>query len=144
MNEKQEPLSLENQLCFPMYACTRELIKRYDEVLAEIDLTYTQYVTMTVIWEKGPLTVKMLGEVLHLDSGTLTPLLKRLENKGLIVRARLASDERSLLLSPTEKGIALRAQAADVQPQVEDCLILSKKERETLRSILYKFISFHK
>ena len=93
MAEKQyEALKLENQLCFPLYACAREVVKKYKPFLDDIDLTYTQYVTMMVLWEKPSVTSKEIGERLHLDSGTLTPVIKKLAEKGLVTRARSAED----------------------------------------------------
>ena len=140
MNEKYEPLLLENQVCFPLYAATRELIKKCDVALSDIDLTYTQYVVMLVLWEKGNRTLKELGEALYLDSGTLTPLLKRLESKGLITRTRLASDERSLVIAPTKKGAALKDKALSVPSTLSCSLCLSEKETQTLRRLLYKIL----
>ena len=99
MDSRYDALKLENQLCFPLYACSRNVIREYKPYLDRLDLTYTQYIAMLVLWEKGTLTVKELGEELYLDSGTLTPLLKKLEQKGLINRKRSSADERNLLLS---------------------------------------------
>ena len=95
--DKYEVLKLENQICFPLYACSKEIVKRYTPFLEEIDLTYTQYITMMVLWEKEELNVKELGSILYLDSGTLTPLLKKLEAKGYISRNRCKEDERNLI-----------------------------------------------
>ena len=109
-----DALLLQNQLCFPLYACAREVIKAYTPLLDEIGLTYTQYVTMMVMWEEHSTSSRRLGQRLHLDSGTLTPVLKKLEEKGLITRRRSKDDERNLSLSLTEAGEALRAKAADI------------------------------
>ncbi len=144
MNEKYAPLLLENQVCFPLYAAARELIKKYDAALSKLDLTYTQYVVMLVLWEKGNLTVKELGEALYLDSGTLTPLLKRLEGKGLITRTRLACDERSLSISPTYKGAALKDNALSVPNSLLSTINLTEKEKQTLRRLLYKILENEK
>ncbi|MDR2742786.1 MAG: MarR family transcriptional regulator [Treponema sp.] len=103
-----DPLKLENQLCFPLYAASREIVKKYTPFLKSINLTYTQYITMMVLWEKRQIAVKQLGGMLFLDSGTLTPLLKRLESLGLITRRRDSEDERSVTVSITEEGMALR------------------------------------
>ena len=92
MKEKYEGLKLENQLCFPLYACSREIVKKYKPYLDELDLTYTQYITMLVLWEQGQINVKELGECLYLDSGTLTPLLKKLEMKGWVTRHKMLGD----------------------------------------------------
>ena len=100
----EEKLKLENQLCFPLYACSKEVIKKYKPILDEFDLTYTQYITMMVLWEYGSINVKTLGDMLFLDSGTLTPLLKKLESKGYITRNRDKNDERNLIISITDSG----------------------------------------
>ena len=105
-DKKYDVLRIKNQLCFPLYACSRETIKRYKPYLDELDLTYTQYIAMMILWEHKSLTVKEIGQHLFLDSGTLTPLLKKLENKGLLTRARSAKDERSLIVTITPAGEA--------------------------------------
>ncbi len=114
MDQKYESLKLENQLCFPLYACSREVIKQYKPFLDELELTYTQYIAMMVLWEHNSVTVKELGQYLFLDSGTLTPLLKKMEAKGLISRKRDQEDERSLIVSLTPEGEALRERALEV------------------------------
>ena len=100
---KYDCLRLDSQLCFPLYACSKEIIRRYKPLLDELDLTYTQYITMLVLWEHKSLTAKELGRILYLDSGTLTPLLKKLENKGLLTRKRSDADERNLIVTVTEE-----------------------------------------
>ena len=107
-NEKYEALKLDNQLCFPLYACAKEIVRRYKPFLDDIDLTYTQYIAMMVLWEEKKINVKDLGGRLYLDSGTLTPVLKRLEQKGLISRQRDDKDERMLIVSITQEGEALK------------------------------------
>jgi DNA-binding MarR family transcriptional regulator len=107
-------LHLSNQLCFALYACSREMTKLYRPLLDELGLTYPQYLVLLVLWEEGEATVKHLGERLYLDSGTLTPLLKRLENAGLITRARAKDDERKVLIRLTDQGQALQEKAAQV------------------------------
>ena len=107
-NNKYECLKLENQLCFPLYACSNAIIRKYKPYLDELDLTYTQYITMMVLWDRKKVNVKELGDCLFLNSGTLTPLLKKLENKGYIERKRLKEDERNLMVSITEKGEELK------------------------------------
>ena len=97
----EDALKLENQLCFPLSACSKEVIKKYKPFLDKLDLTYTQYIAMMVLWEYGEITVKTLGKMLYLDSGTLTPLLKKLESKGYIIRTRNSSDERNLIIRIT-------------------------------------------
>ncbi|MFS0727056.1 MarR family transcriptional regulator [Paenibacillus sp. 1P07SE] len=113
-----EPLKLEHQLCFTMYACSREITRIYQPLLKALDLTYTQYLTMLVLWERDGLSVKELGARLYLDSGTLTPLLKKLETAGLLTRERDRADERSVLIRLTDKGTLLREQGACVPQQV--------------------------
>ena len=140
MDKKYEALRLENQLCFPLYACSRETIKLYKPFLDEIDLTYTQYIAMMVLWEKESVTVKELGEALYLDSGTLTPLLKKMEAKGLIRRRRSEQDERSLIVSLTEEGTALRERALDVPHQMASCVRLEPEEVQELYRLLYKLL----
>ena len=100
--DKYDVLRLDHQLCFPLYACAKEIVRRYKPFLDEIGLTYTQYITMMVLWEKKQVSVKELGESLFLDSGTLTPLLKKMEQKGLLTRERSKEDERVLLVTITE------------------------------------------
>ena len=113
-----EHLKLENQLCFSLYAASRKVIKLYKPVLDEYGLTYTQYVTMLVLWEDRRLTVKEIGQRLHLDSGTLTPLLKKLENMGLIHRYRDPNDDRVVVVELTEVGLQLKDQMSDVPKRV--------------------------
>ena len=140
MEKQYDALRLENQLCFPLYACSREIIKQYKPFLDEIDLTYTQYIAMMVLWEKESVTVKELGEALYLDSGTLTPLLKKMEAKGLIRRRRSEQDERSLIVSLTEEGTALRERALDVPHQMASCVRLEPEEVQELYRLLYKLL----
>lgn len=133
-------LKLENQLCFPLYAASREVIKLYKPKLDELGLTYTQYITMMVLWERERLTVRELGERLFLDSGTLTPLLKKLEQKGFVTRERSAEDERALDVRLTEEGRGLRAAALSVPESVGRCIPLSPEEGATLYRLLYKIL----
>jgi len=137
---KYEALKLENQLCFPLYACARDIVKRYKPFLDRIDLTYTQYITMMVLWEHGRITSKALGEKLYLDSGTLTPVLKKLEEKGLLTRCRDPHDERNLMVTLTERGQALREPAAEIPPQMAGCVSLAPEEAQTLYRLLYKLL----
>ena len=133
-------LRLENQLCFPLYACSREIIKQYKPFLDELDLTYTQYITMMVLWERTSLTAKELGEALFLDSGTLTPLLKKLEGKGYLTRKRSAEDERSLIVTVTDAGLALRDRAVRIPEAMAACSPLTPQEGEALYRILYRLL----
>lgn len=139
MNEYNS-LKLENQLCFPLYACSKEIIKRYKPYLNEIDLTYTQYIVMMVLWEKEEINIKTLGERLYLDSGTLTPLLKKLETKGYIKRDRLETDERNLNLVITEKGKKLKEKAKGITEKIAPCINLTEQEVLKLYDMLYKIL----
>lgn len=140
MKENYDSLKLQNQLCFPLYACAKEVTKRYQPLLNEIDLTYTQYIVMMVLWEQKQINVKHLGEMLFLDSGTLTPLLKKLEVKGYITRTRNEQDERSVIISVTQKGIDLRKKAKDIPEEIGKCVNLTQEEAVTLYKILYKIL----
>ncbi|MBR1731712.1 MAG: MarR family transcriptional regulator, partial [Ruminococcus sp.] len=124
-NDIYEGLKLKNQLCFPLYACAKEVVRKYKPYLDELDLTYTQYITMMVLWEEKNINVKDLGERLYLDSGTLTPLLKKLEAKGYIKRERSKEDERSLIISISEKGDKLKNKAVIVPQKVGSCINIS-------------------
>ena len=135
-----EALKLENQLCFPLYAASREVIKRYRPLLSALDLTYTQYITMMVLWEVRSISAKKLGQKLFLDSGTLTPVLKSLEAKGLIERSRSAEDERVLLVTITPKGDALKQQAISIPGQLTQCIPLDSSEALQLYQLLYKVL----
>ena len=135
-----EALKLENQLCFPLYACAREVVKKYKPFLDDIDLTYTQYVTMMVLWEKPTVTSKEIGERLHLDSGTLTPVIKKLAEKGLVTRARSPEDERNLVVTLTDAGLALRDRAACIPGQMGQCICLNPEDAATLYRILYQLL----
>ena len=133
-------LKLQNQLCFPLYACSKEIVRLYKPFLNKVDLTYTQYITMMVLWEEREMNVKELGNRLFLDSGTLTPLLKKLESKGYVERNRLSSDERNLIIKITAKGDKLKEQCKDIPSCVSKCVNLNKQEAEFLYSILYKVL----
>ena len=137
---KYELLKLDNQLCFPLYACAREVIRQYKPFLDEICLTYTQYIAMMVLWEEGAVTVKALGERLFLDSGTLTPLLKKMEVKGLLTRTRSGEDERKLIVELTPAGEALRERALDVPVQMARCSRLDPADAAQLHRILHKML----
>ncbi|MBQ3903839.1 MAG: MarR family transcriptional regulator [Eubacterium sp.] len=140
MDDIYNALKLENQLCFPLYACSKEVVKRYKPFLDELDLTYTQYITMMVMWDKKSINVKELGESLFLDSGTLTPLLKKLEAKGYISRERSKEDERNLIVTITKKGDALKEKAVGVPVQMRQCVNLTSEEAKTLYRLLYKLL----
>lgn len=140
MSDNENVLKLDNQLCFPLYACAKEIVRRYKPFLDEIDLTYTQYITMMALWEEKKMTVKELGKRLFLDSGTLTPLLKRLEQKGLVKRERDSEDERVLIVSITEAGEALKEQAVLVPHKMTQCVKLDMDDAKELYRILHKML----
>lgn len=140
MDKKYDSLKLANQLCFPIYLCSKEIIRKYTPLLKKIDLTYTQYIVMMYFWEKKTCNVKELGKTLLLDSSTLTPLLKKLETKGYITRNRSSVDERNLILSISDKGEKLKNQALDIPKRIGNCLNLSKNEVETLYKLSYKIL----
>lgn len=140
MSGPYEALKIENQLCFPLYAGSKEVVKRYKPLLDELDLTYTQYITMMVLWDKGELNVGELGKILYLDSGTLTPVLKALEKKGFVSRTRSSVDERVLIASPTEEGMRLRDRALKVPGEMFRCVDLSPEDARTLYRLLYKLL----
>lgn len=140
MTDKYNALKLENQLCFPLYACSKEIVKRYKPYLDNIDLTYTQYIAMMVLWEHKQMNVKELGNYLYLDSGTLTPVLKKLEQKGWVIRSRDKEDERVLNVTLTDTGEALKEKAIDIPKQMETCIDLEPGEAAFLYQVLYKIL----
>lgn len=133
-------LKLENQICFPLYAASRDVIKRYKPYLDDMGLTFTQYITMIVLWEEKTVTVKELGKRLYLDSGTLTPLLKKMEAKGLITRKRSFEDERNLIVTVTEEGERLKEMADGVPEKILAGSEISLEEAVTLRALLLNII----
>ncbi len=137
-------LKLENQLCFPLYAASREMIKLYRPYLEPLDLTYTQYVAMMVIWEVKIISVKDLGKRLYLDSGTLTPVLKSLESKGFINRYRSSEDERVLLVELTQKGAKLRDKAIDIPKEMAKNVTLDREESIEFYRLIYKLLDLVK
>lgn len=141
MEKNDDSLRLENQLCFPLYACSKEIVKIYKPLLDTLDLTYTQYIVMMVMWNKKEINVKSLGEKLFLDSGTLTPVLKKLENKGYISRKRNPNDERNLIISIQAKGIKLKEKAKNIPQEVGKCVNLTKEEATKLYKTLYKILN---
>lgn len=140
MEDKFDTLKLDNQICFPLYAVSKEIIRRYKPFLEELDLTYTQYITMMVMWEVKNICVKDLGARLFLDSGTLTPVLKTLEKKGYITRTRSVEDERVLNVEITDEGINLRNLALDVPAKISTCVSLEPDDAVQLYSILHKMM----
>ena len=137
---KYEALKLEKQLCFPLYAASREVIKQYRPYLDALDLTYTQYITMMVFWEEKKVSVKELGQKLYLDSGTLTPVLKSLEAKGFVKRYRSTVDERVLIVEISDKGRALRERALSVPDEMSKVIRLAPDEADQLYQLLYKVL----
>ena len=145
MNEnKYEPLLLRKQLCFPLYACSREMIKLYKPFLDELGLTYTQYITLMVLWEHKAMTVKALGQELYLDSGTLTPLLKKLEEKGLVTRRRSDLDERNLIVTITELGESMRDRALHIPGEMTKCINLPREDIRELYRMLHQLLEYVK
>ena len=138
MPDPYDALKLSSQLCFPLYACSKEIVRRYKPILDELDLTYTQYIVMMALWEHGRMNVKSLGALLYLDSGTLTPLLKKLEQKGLVTRARSHEDERFLDVTLTGDGEALRERALAVPGRIASCVPLPPEEGMQLYVLLHK------
>ena len=114
MNNEFNPLALDNQLCFPLYVCSKEIIRRYTPLLEPLGLTYTSYITLMCLWEKDNISVKELGIRLFLDSGTLTPLLKKMETNGLITRQRGQQDERNVYIRLTDEGRRMEQQCRDI------------------------------
>ena len=139
-NDKYDCLKLENQLCFPLYACSKEIVRRYKPFLDEIALTYTQYITMMVLWEEQSISVKQLGARLYLDSGTLTPVLKTLEKKGLLKRERSKEDERNLIVTLTVDGELLKDRAVTIPQRLAGCFDLDRESAAQLYMILHKLM----
>ena len=133
-----DEIKLNNQLCFPLYACAKEVVRQYRKPLEPLNLTYTQYIVMMVLWEFGSMSEGDLGKKVHLNSGTLAPLLKRLEKQGLITRTRPENNENRLILSLTDKGDKLRNKAVDVPREMDGCIPLSDEELTVLKKLLDK------
>ena len=133
-----DALKLQNQVCFPLYACSKELVRQYGPHLKELNLTYTQYIVMLVLWEKETVSSRELAACTHLDYGTLTPVLKRLDQAGYLTRQRAAEDERLFTLTLTEKGRQLKASAVSIPPTIAECMGLSAEEFAALYKLTYK------
>ena len=140
MDKENDFLKLENQLCFPIYLCSKEIIRKYNILLKELDLTYTQYIVMMYFWEVKKCNVKELGKVLLLDSSTLTPLLKKLATKGFITRTRSRIDERNLELRITSKGEELKDKAKMIPMKMGECISLNEKEVKSLYELINKVL----
>lgn len=139
-NDKYEVLKLSNQLCFPLYACAKEIVRAYTPILKPLDLTYTQYIVLLALWERKTLFMKDLGEILYLDSGTLTPLVNRLAEKGYLSKKRSDKDARDLEVSVTQKGWELREKAVNVPYEVGSCVDLEEKDSFELARLLHKIL----
>ncbi|MEL7290655.1 MAG: MarR family transcriptional regulator [Pseudomonadota bacterium] len=141
MSEEQQSLLLENQVCFPLYSASNAVIRTYRPLLDKLDLTYSQYLVMMVLWECDGVSVKALGQRLHLDSGTLTPLLKRLALKGYVERGRSEQDERVRVLKLTPQGAALKQQALQIPQQMRCQFHLELDELITLKRLCEKVLA---
>lgn len=140
MESKYDSLTLKNQLCFPIYLCSKEIIRKYTPILNELNLTYTQYIVMMYFWEKKKSNVKEISKTLLIDSSTLTPLLKKLETKGYITRVRSLKDERNLDVKITDSGMKLRDTALSIPKEIRKCLNLTQEEAENLYVLMCKII----
>ena len=139
-----EAMKLSNQLCFPLYAAARNVTGLYTPCLRPLGLTYTQYIVFLVLWEKDALTVGEIGERLMLDNGTLSPLLKKMEQAGYVERRRSQEDERVVVITLTEAGRALQEKAKDIPAQVAGCIDLSPEKAQTLYTLLYELLENQK
>jgi DNA-binding MarR family transcriptional regulator len=139
-----EAMKLSNQLCFPLYAAARNVTGLYTPCLRPLGLTYTQYIVFLVLWEKDALTVGEIGERLMLDNGTLSPLLKKMEQAGYVERRRSQEDERVVVITLTEAGRALQEKAKDIPAQVAGCIDLSPEKAQTLYALLYELLENQK
>ena len=141
MEEKFDALLLKNQLCFPIYAVANKIIRRYQPLLKKLDLTYTQYITMMVLWEKKQINEKVLVETLYLQSNTLSPLLKKLQQKGYIEICKDEKDKRNLIIKLTQKGADLKKEAVDVPKTLAQTSNLTLEEAMAFRKTLYKLLN---
>ncbi len=135
-----EVLKLSNQICFPLYASGKEIVRKYQPYLEKLDLTYTQYIVLMVLWERDHLSVKEIGAKLYLDSGTLTPLINKLITKGFVQKEKSPDDERELIISLTSDGIKLKEKAKEIPPLIAKKVKLTQKEAKTLYTLLYKLL----
>ena len=141
MYDPNEALKLKNQLCFPLYAAARKVVAAYTPYLKPLGLTYTQYITFMVLWEKDELSVSEICERLMLDSGTVTPLLKKMEASGWVERRRSKEDERSVRIYLTESGRAMKETAADIPLKIGCCISLEAEDAKRLYGLLYKLLA---
>lgn len=142
-NQEFNPLALENQLCFALYVCSKEIIRKYTPLLEPLGLTYTSYITLLSLWEEDNVTLKTLGEKIFLDSGTLTPLLKKMEGQGLLTRTRGGKDERTVYIKLTKEGIELKKKCINIPAQMACNNLLDLKDAQvllkTLHTVMGKF-----
>lgn len=139
-NSLPESLKLKNQLCFALYVCSKEVIRRYKPLLEPYGLTYTSYIALMALWEQDDITVKELGTRLYLDSGTLTPLLKKMENQGFIYRTRGVQNERNVYLTLTEKGRNLQYEMKNVPDEMCSLIIRDRDDLKSLLEALHEFM----
>lgn len=135
-----DALKLENQLCFPLYAAARKVVGLYTPLLKPLGITYTQYLVFLVLWQQDGIAIGELGKKLHLDTGTLTPLLKKMALDGFIERTRSSIDERVVSVHLTPAGLALREQARDIPRQIAQCVMLPQAEAQALYRLLYQIL----
>lgn len=135
--DKYDCLKLESQLCFPLYACSKAVTRHYKPYLDELDLTYTQYITMMVLWDVHSASLKELGDKLYLDSGTLTPVIKKLESKGYITKSRARNDERIINIEITDAGMRLREEAVNIPSKIGGCVNINEQDARELYRLLY-------
>ena len=140
VNKASDPLLLENQLCFPLYACSRRIVNLYTPYFQPLGITYTQYIVFLVLWETDGVSVRELGERLYLDSGTLTPLLKKMEEAGFVTRRRSTEDGRVVRIWLTDRGRALRAEVEQIPLRLGGCLPLTAEEAKVLHGLLYRLL----
>jgi DNA-binding MarR family transcriptional regulator len=133
-------LLLGNQLCFPLYATSKEIIRKYRPFLEQLGITYTQYITLLVLWEEDNVSIKELGERLYLDSGTLTPIIKKLEKQGIVTRERDPKDERKIVITLTSKGHELYEKAQFIPDEIRKCVNITDEEFQVLYKLLYKVL----
>ena len=136
----KEIMKLENQMCFPLYAAARSVTSLYTPWLKELGITYTQYITFLVLWEKDGITVGEICERLMLDNGTVSPLLKKMENAGYITRSRSAEDDRVVVITLTEQGREMQEKAKDIPEKVGECIDLSPEKAVKLYELLYELL----
>jgi MarR family transcriptional regulator, organic hydroperoxide resistance regulator len=141
MVKEFEQLKLDNQLCFLLYAASREMTKQYKPLLEALDVTYPQYLVLLLLWEQEEMSVKKMGEMLYLDSGTLTPMLKRMEQQGLVTRERTAEDQRSVTVTLTEKGHSIKNKASGIPARIFELSGNNEEEYQSLKASLTKLLN---